>query len=110
MTDLGDETPYNNQNILINEKDVNNILKRFGIELDCININLYRKSLVNKSYVTRKNENFVTGNENCPEDCLPLQEESNERFEFLGDSVLSTTVANYLYERYPDQQEGFLTK
>ena len=41
---------------------------------------------------------------------MPLQEESNERFEFLGDSVLSTTVANYLYERYPDQQEGFLTK
>ena len=41
MTDLGDETPYNNKNILINENDVNNILKRFGIELDCININLY---------------------------------------------------------------------
>jgi len=110
MTDFGDETPYNNRNILINENDVNNILKKFGIELDCININFYRKSLVNKSYITRKNENFVTGNEKCPNDCLPLQEESNERFEFLGDSILSTTVANYLYERYPDQQEGFLTK
>ena len=110
MSDSDNETPYNNQNILINEDDVNSILNRFDINLKCINIDLYRKSLVNKSYATRKNENFITGNENCPDDCLPLQEECNERFEFLGDSVLSTTVANYLYERYPDQQEGFLTK
>ena len=105
-----EETPYNNQNILINANDVNKILNRFGIEMNCIKIDYYRKSFVHKSYSTRKNENFVSGNKNCPKDCLPLQEESNERFEFLGDSVLSTTVANYLYERYPDQQEGFLTK
>ena len=105
-----EETPYNNQNILINSNDVNKILNRFGIEMNCVKIDYYRKSFVHKSYSTRKNENFVSGNKNCPNDCLPLQEESNERFEFLGDSVLSTTVANYLYERYPDQQEGFLTK
>ena len=105
-----DETPYNEKNILISSDDVNEILKRFGINLKCINIDLYRKSLVNKSYVTRKNENIISGNEKCPNNCLPLQEESNERFEFLGDSVLSTTVANYLYKRYPEQNEGFLTK
>jgi len=105
-----DETPYNEKNILISSDDVNEILERFGINIKCINIDLYRKSLVNKSYVTRKNENIISGNEKCPNNCLPLQEESNERFEFLGDSVLSTTVANYLYKRYPEQNEGFLTK
>ncbi len=105
-----DETPYNEKNILISQEDVNKILEKFGINLKCINIDLYRKSLVNKSYVTRKNENIISGNEKCPNNCLPLQEESNERFEFLGDSVLSTTVANYLYKRYPEQNEGFLTK
>ena len=105
-----DETPYNEKNILISQEDVNKILERFEINLKCINIDLYRKSLVNKSYVTRKNENIISGNEKCPNNCLPLQEESNERFEFLGDSVLSTTVANYLYKRYPEQNEGFLTK
>lgn len=104
------ETPYNEKNILINEDDVNKILSRFDINIKCSNIDLYRKSLVNKSYSTRKNDNFISGNKNCPENCLPLQEESNERYEFLGDSILSTTVANYLYERYPNQQEGFLTK
>lgn len=105
-----EEFPYNNKNILINENDVNKILRTFGIRFKCLNINIYRQAFVHKSYITRKNENYVSGNVNCPDDCLPLQEESYERFEFLGDSVLSTTVANYLYERYPEQNEGFLTK
>ena len=33
-----------------------------------------------------------------------------ERMEFLGDAVLGAIVAKYLYERYPEQQEGFLTE
>lgn len=36
--------------------------------------------------------------------------ESNERMEFLGDSVLSLAVNDYLYHRYPDRSEGDLTK
>jgi len=35
---------------------------------------------------------------------------SNERLEFLGDSVLSLTVAEYLFEMFPEKDEGFLTK
>lgn len=35
---------------------------------------------------------------------------SNERLEFLGDSVLSIIVAEYLYENFPDLPEGRLTK
>lgn len=34
----------------------------------------------------------------------------NERLEFLGDSVLSLTVAQALYNRYPDLPEGELTR
>lgn len=34
----------------------------------------------------------------------------NERLEYLGDSVLSTIVAEYLFQKYPSQNEGFLTK
>ena len=33
----------------------------------------------------------------------------NERLEFLGDSVLSLTVCNYLYRTYPELPEGRLT-
>ena len=35
--------------------------------------------------------------------------ESNERLEFLGDAVLGMSVAEELYSRFPDQQEGALT-
>ncbi|HET6567915.1 MAG TPA: ribonuclease III [Rhodothermales bacterium] len=35
---------------------------------------------------------------------------SNERLEFLGDAVLGFVVAEDLYDRFPDQNEGFLTR
>lgn len=34
----------------------------------------------------------------------------NERLEFLGDAIFDAVVAEYLYERFPDQDEGYLTK
>src|SRR5258708_1497391 len=34
----------------------------------------------------------------------------NERLEFLGDSVLSSAVAHYLFTRYPDEDEGRLSQ
>ena len=37
-------------------------------------------------------------------------DENNERLEYLGDAVLSTIVADYLFKRYPYKGEGFLTE
>ncbi len=34
---------------------------------------------------------------------------NNERLEYLGDAVLDLVVAAYLYDKYPEQHEGFLT-
>ena len=34
----------------------------------------------------------------------------NERLEYLGDSLLSSIVAEYLFKKYPRADEGFLTK
>ena len=70
------------------------------------NISYYQRSLVHKSiYKAVKRYTPV------PE--KPLQDylsQHNERMEFLGDSVLSLIVANYLYHRYPEKDEGFLTR
>lgn len=39
----------------------------------------------------------------------PDAAESNERLEFLGDSILSFIVSSYIYEHYPNLKEGELT-
>lgn len=36
--------------------------------------------------------------------------DSNERLEYLGDSVLNTIIAIYLFKKFPYKDEGFLTK
>ncbi|MBL7977193.1 MAG: ribonuclease III [Bacteroidetes Order II. Incertae sedis bacterium] len=36
--------------------------------------------------------------------------ESNERLEFLGDAVLGMIIGEYLYQRFSDKDEGFLTR
>ena len=43
-------------------------------------------------------------------DELTHNNQHNERLEYLGDSILSTIVAEYLFKKYPTQDEGFLTK
>ncbi len=35
---------------------------------------------------------------------------SNERLEYLGDTILSTIVADFLFKKYPFNDEGFLTE
>jgi ribonuclease-3 len=35
---------------------------------------------------------------------------SNERLEYLGDAVLSSIIADYLFKKFPYKDEGFLTE
>lgn len=35
---------------------------------------------------------------------------ANERLEYLGDAIITAIVAHYLYERYPNDNEGFMTR
>jgi ribonuclease-3 len=56
---------------------------------------LIRKSLTHRSYLQGNGDNV---------------ELSNERLEFLGDSVLELIVNEHLYKRYPGKREGDLTK
>ncbi len=43
--------------------------------------------------------------------CLPDGKRiNNERLEYLGDAVLDAILSDYLFEKFPDANEGFLTK
>ena len=102
--------PFNPVNRLITPREISAILKKYGVDRQIDNYGEFYKAMVHRSYCTRKNENFISGNTQCPKDCLPLQEESLERLELLGDAVLGLIVAEYLYERFPGENEGFLTR
>jgi len=58
-------------------------------------LSIYRLAFYHKSM---KNSENIQSNYN------------NERLEYLGDALLSTIVAEYLFKKYPNQNEGFLTK
>ena len=49
----------------------------------------------------------LNNNTTVPEDGIF---QSNERLEFLGDALLSFVVGEYLFKKYPNANEGFLTK
>lgn len=59
------------------------------------NITLYKIALSHKS---------------GPHHYFPGQAINNERLEYLGDAVLSSVIADYLYRLFPNQNEGFLTE
>jgi len=94
----------NPSNRLITVDDVETILRNNGLDLKVNNIEVYRKAFVHRSYL--KN-NY---NEEVDSKCVQLQEACNETYEFLGDTILNAVVGSYLYERFPMENEGFLTK
>lgn len=104
--------PYNFNNKLINKHNVHNILSKYNVDYDINDIAIYQKSFVHKSYSKKKDEEMQPDVELAekPEGALELQDSSNETLEFLGDSVLNSVTAKYLFQRYPNEEEGFLTK
>lgn len=108
----GHDAPFNSKNRLMTAGDLEELLSRYvDVPRDSrMGLDIYRRALVHRSYCKRKNETVSMGNAACPANCIPLQEEPNERLEFLGDSVIGLAVAAYLFERYPGQNEGFLTQ
>jgi len=59
------------------------------------NITLLQNALTHSSYANERWHNSLM---------------SNERLEFLGDSILGMVVATYLYQSFPDRPEGELTR
>ena len=59
------------------------------------NISLLQNALPHSSYANERWHNSLL---------------SNERLEFLGDSVLGMLVAEYLFRNFPDRPEGELTR
>jgi ribonuclease III len=107
-------SPYNPRNIPVSAEDIRRILRTCGIQSYHVkNITTFQKPFVHSTYVRRPFYTTLTGEPAtlapCPPNVMDLQTESYETFEFLGDSILGCCVADYLHERYPELNPGFLT-
>jgi dsRNA-specific ribonuclease len=84
---------------------------------------LFQRAMVHRSYLIRdpnyENKKQVEREREKdlemkpiehPELAVQLQPLSYERLEFLGDSVIHNVLADYLYHRYDEEDEGFMTK
>lgn len=109
----------NPNNCLITKTEVENILNYFenigdnGERLTINNLEHFQKAFVHESYyqsVVQQIQNSDNQNENKKIYINYIPDESSERLEYLGDHVLKSTMARYLYERFPSEREGFLTK
>lgn len=103
--------PYNPNNFLATRDQVEEILRKVGINLPVRNLKLYQLAFTHKSYLKRilQNRNLDVHIDKEP-GVLELQEDSNERLEFLGDQITNSIIVYFLYRTYPTEQEGFLTK
>ena len=61
------------------------------------NLHIYKRAFTHKSQASQnpKSKYYPT---------------NNERLEFLGDAILDSVTAEYLFRKYPAQDEGFLTQ
>ena len=104
--------PYNFNNKLLTENDIHKFLQKYEITDTIHSTKFYQLAFIHSSYTkkapTEIGENVVLAPK--PEGALELMDGDYERLEFLGDAVVSIVVAKYLYERFPDENEGFLTK
>lgn len=98
---------YNPKNIEIKKNDIEKIFSDLGLYYKINNIDVYQTSFVHQSYVK---SSYIEINETCPYKCVELKEVSNERLEFLGDGILEAITKFYLYKRFPNADEGFMTE
>ena len=73
---------------MINKTDIESLV---GVKIN--NLSSYQKAFIHKSAL--KEDDTLT---------------DAETLEFMGDSVLGFVITKYLFDRYEDRKEGFLTK
>ena len=113
----------NPSNILITKENVEDILNHFGnigdnnTRLQINDLRHYQKAFVHESYF-QSVQNYIVNitdkkeksNENDKIFINYIPDESYERLEYLGDSILKAIQGKYLYERFGSDREGVLTK
>lgn len=114
----------NEKNVLITKEFINSLFKKYNLKHSVIQIDRFIIATTHTSYSVKSYASTESGCiEGChkikeisankilhPNKAIQLQTESYERLEFLGDSIIHAILAEYIFVRFSDQQEGFMTK
>lgn len=106
----------NPNNRLITREEVEHILNYFenigdnDTPLRINNLEHYQQAFVHESYYQAVQHHFTNNSANETATCIYIPKESSERLEYLGDHILKAVMGRYLYERFGNEREGFLTK
>ncbi len=117
LTEEYDSYILNENNKFITKKFVEQTLKQYGIDHTVKNLDNFKLAFVHVSYLKEQQltDKFIKLLKEIEPiknkaDAIPLQENSYEVLEFLGDAVIHAVIAEYLFRRYPEKDQGFLTK
>lgn len=108
----------NEKNIPITTQFINSIFKRFNFKHKVKNLENYQIAMTHSSYLVENLTNVKTIKllkevssiePQYINSCMPLATKSYERLEFLGDSIIRHAIGKYLFLRYTNEDEGFLT-
>jgi dsRNA-specific ribonuclease len=105
----------NPNNRLITKSEVENILNYFenigenNTFLEINNLEHYREAFIHESYYQAVQHQMTSGETNSLENFY-LPKSSSERLEYLGDSILKAIMGRYLFDRFGNEREGFLTR
>ncbi len=91
---------------------IKKLIENYGIRLPKdiyqVNLKIFAEAMTHRSYLVRKN--LTNEDKIAAKSAVRLQKKSNERLQLLGDSIIHFVLGEYLYQKYPSQNEGFLTR
>ena len=104
---------YNPNNKLMGHSDIKEILQMYNTPFPSssktkFKYKIFHEAQTHKSYLKRKN--LTDHDKECAKKAVPLQRNSNERLQLLGDSVIHFIIGEHLYLYYPERDEGFMTR
>jgi len=112
-----EEYILNEKNKFVTKKFIEDTLKNYNINHTVKNLDNFRIAFIHVSYLKEQQltDKFIKLLKEIEpiqnkKKAIPLQENSYEVLEFLGDAVIHAVIAEYLFRRYPDKDQGFLTK
>jgi dsRNA-specific ribonuclease len=106
----------NPHNRLITKEEVEDILNYFenigddGERLVINNLEYYQQAFTHESYFQAVQNQLTKKSEIANIYINYFPRSSSERLEYLGDHILKALASRYLYQRFEDEREGFLTK